>query len=70
MHSPELVAAPCPECRCSPVDFLKQVCSGTPYLWCPLCRALWVCHALTAFAAPEPLVIAFGPASMRRPLPS
>jgi hypothetical protein len=69
MHSSELVFVPCPECRCSPVEFLKQMCSGSRYLGCPQCCTLWVCDALTPLTEPEQ-VVAFGPSLMRRPLPS
>jgi hypothetical protein len=67
MDSPELVAVPCRECRRSPVEVLKRMRSGSRYLWCPQCRAIWICHALTSLSEPAPHVIPFGPSSDRRP---
>lgn len=61
MDSPEQVAVACPECRRSPVEVLKRMRSGSRYLWCPQCRAIWVCHALTSLFEPAPRVIPFGP---------
>jgi hypothetical protein len=54
MDSPELVAVACRECRRSPVEVLKRMRSGSRYLWCPQCRAIWVCHALTSLSDPHP----------------
>jgi hypothetical protein len=67
LDSPELVAVPCRECRRSPVEVLKRMRSGSRYLWCPQCRAIWICHALTSLSEPAPHVIPFGPSSDRRP---
>jgi len=42
MHSPELVALPCPECGCAPVEALLTGMRNSRYLWCPRCRAICV----------------------------
>jgi hypothetical protein len=66
MDSPELVAVPCRECRRSPVEVLKRMRSGSRYLWCPHCRAIWVCHALTSIFRAGIPPIGRGPSLMRR----
>ena len=72
MHSPELVAVPCPECGCSPVEVLMTMHSGRRFLWCPQCRAIWavdtwVLNRPASITEQPPKVIAFGPLSGRRP---
>jgi hypothetical protein len=69
MDNPELVEVPCPECRCSPVEVLKRMHTGRRFLWCPQCRAIWAASFPASPSDPAPWVIAFGPPSMRRPLP-
>jgi hypothetical protein len=54
MDNPELVAVPCRECRRSPVEVLKRMRSGTHYLWCPQCRAIWVVDRTTLLAESNP----------------
>ena len=72
MDSHELVAVPCPECSCSPVEVLMTMHSGRRFLWCPQCRAIWavdtwVLNRPASSAEQPPKVIAFGPLSGRRP---
>jgi hypothetical protein len=72
MDSPELVAVPCPECGCSPVEVLMTMHSGRRFLWCPQCRAIWavdtwVLNRPASITEQPPKVIAFGPLSGRRP---
>ena len=65
LDSPELVAVPCPACRCSPVEVF-MIRGQRQFLWCPQCEAIWAVNLSPALSDPKPDVIAHASLATRR----